>query len=415
MDQLSQRLALRQKERYSMSISKVKNNKGKNIWIVRYRVNGKRSKRVKRVFLSELDARSCEQNHLMEKHRMRFAGPDSLSIGKDIAFREEAENWLNSERHRFSESYQRTVTHFLKKLDPQIGHLKLEQLSQAQLSRIQRELLARGLKAASANRYIQVILAILNFSVRHRRIPMNPASGFQKLKESHEAVGFWEREEAESFLDFASRKYPLSSTKRWVYVAYLTAINTGARAGEIWALKPTDVDQDLLLIERQFSSAAGDFSKTKGKKFRRVPCNSILLPELNALISNNRIKDYETIFQTENRHPISHDNFVKRSFAKDVREWGGRRIRFHDLRHTATSLMIGSGVDLKTVQEICGHDNIKTTMNYIHLLSERIRETARTFSVRPRALEPTSPSAPTLTVIQGGRGTMESLPHQPVF
>jgi site-specific recombinase XerD len=45
--------------------------------------------------------------------------------------------------------------------------------------------------------------------------------------------------------------------------------------------------------------------------------------------------------------------------------------------------MVGSGVDIKTVQEICGHQNIKTAMNYVHLLAERIRETAKTFSVLP--------------------------------
>lgn len=135
-----------------------------------------------------------------------------------------------------------------------------------------------------------------------------------------------------------------------------------------------------------------DFSPTKGKKSRRVPCNSFLYSELMSLVGEKKIRDHETIFQTSNRQPISHDNFAKRAFAKDLGEWGGKKIRFHDLRHTATTLMIGGGVDLKTVQEICGHDNIKTTMNYVHLLSERIKETARTFSVLP--VSTSVPSAP---------------------
>lgn len=80
---------------------------------------------------------------------------------------------------------------------------------------------------------------------------------------------------------------------------------------------------------------------------------------------------------------INHDNFVKRIFRRDLKEWGGKKIRFYDLRHTATTLMIASGIDLKTVQEICGHGDIKTTMNYVHLLSNSIRETARKFSVLP--------------------------------
>ena len=63
--------------------------------------------------------------------------------------------------------------------------------------------------------------------------------------------------------------------------------------------------------------------------------------------------------------------------------WGGRRIRFHDLRHTATTLMIGNGVDLKTVKEICGHKDIATTMGYTHLLGDNLKNVARSFSIKP--------------------------------
>ena len=45
--------------------------------------------------------------------------------------------------------------------------------------------------------------------------------------------------------------------------------------------------------------------------------------------------------------------------------------------------MIASGLDIRTVQDIGGHKDIKTTMNYAHLLAEKIREAARTFSIKP--------------------------------
>jgi integrase len=128
-----------------------------------------------------------------------------------------------------------------------------------------------------------------------------------------------------------------------------------------------------------------NFSAPKGKNYRSLPCNEYLRRELESLIAANKVEPHETIFQNENRKPISHRNFVKRCFYKDLKEWGGRKIRFHDLRHTATTLMIASGVDIKTAQEICGHQNVKTTMNYIHLLSDRIRETARTFAIVPHS------------------------------
>lgn len=66
-----------------------------------------------------------------------------------------------------------------------------------------------------------------------------------------------------------------------------------------------------------------------------------------------------------------------------MRDWGGKRIRFHDMRHTAATLMISSGVDLKTVKEICGHSDIQTTMNYAHLVSGSIEHVARSFLIAP--------------------------------
>lgn len=68
---------------------------------------------------------------------------------------------------------------------------------------------------------------------------------------------------------------------------------------------------------------------------------------------------------------------------KNLKAWGGRPIRFHDLRHTATTLLIASGVDLKTVKEICGHADISTTMNYVHMVSGAIEKVALNFSITP--------------------------------
>ena len=53
------------------------------------------------------------------------------------------------------------------------------------------------------------------------------------------------------------------------------------------------------------------------------------------------------------------------------------------MRHTATTLMIAGGVDIKTVKEICGHADIATTMNYVHLITGSVNKVAQSFSVNP--------------------------------
>jgi len=67
---------------------------------------------------------------------------------------------------------------------------------------------------------------------------------------------------------------------------------------------------------------------------------------------------------------------------------GGRRIRFFHESDAAVrrddTLMIGNGIDLKTVKEICGHKDISTTMNYAHVLEENLKNVAKSFSITPK-------------------------------
>jgi site-specific recombinase XerD len=72
------------------------------------------------------------------------------------------------------------------------------------------------------------------------------------------------------------------------------------------------------------------------------------------------------------------------------------------LRHTAITLLIAAGIDLKTVQEIAGHKDIKTTMGYTHLLAERIKHVAQNFSILPTAQEPKDQPKTAFRLIKGG-------------
>ncbi len=211
-----------------------------------------------------------------------------------------------------------------------------------------------------------------------------------------------QREEAIRFLSFAHQKYAKDQTDRWIYVVYLLALNAGLRAGEIWGLKPRDLleGEGLIHIQRQHDLLQKDFRPTKGKENRRVPCNQELLRELRHLIAVNKLGFNQTFFQNGCGNPVDHNNFIYRTFKPDLMAWGGKPIRFHDLRHTAITLMTGAGLDLKTVQEIAGHKDIKTTIHYVHLLAEKIKEAARVFSVTPEmAFSPTDPKSSHLRLI----------------
>lgn len=365
-----------------MSVKKIKTPSGEIKWEVRVYENGRGSKRLCEKFDRKVDADTWLLEFDKNKSE-RLINPFAGVSFKDRFFKEEAEHWLEDSRHRFSAGHQVKARAIITEILKHLGDFAIQKITPDFLMRFQQMQLKQELSPSTVNRKTEVITAILNFSVKQRRIPFNPANGFRKLRKVQKEMSFWNIEEARSFLTYASEKYPPSSKQRWIYVVYLLALNTGLRAGEVWGLRPADIQRQnfILSIKRQFNRISLSMSLPKSKKPRVVPCNQNLMDELLTLIQNHQIKDHETIFQNEKRLPICHDNFADRNFMKDLNSWGGRKIRFHDLRHTATTLLISNNVDIKTVKEICGHADITTTMNYVHLMSGAIENVAKTFSI----------------------------------
>lgn len=383
-----------------MSIRKVKTSTGETRWEVRIHENGRGSKRITRRFERKNDAEAFVQE---TKEEIKVRARDPLaSVGlKDRIFREEAELWFKDGSLRFTASHLKRVKALLKDVLRDYGDHTVDRFQPDLLSKIQHTDKSRGLSNSSVNRKSEVIMAILNFSMKQRRIPYNPAVGFRKLRRETKETNFWNQEEAISFLSKMNEMHPLGSGTRWSYVVYLLALNTGLRAGEIWGLQVHDISEEgnSLWIRRQFNRVTLSFSQTKGKRARHVPCSPELFQELGELVRKGRLGREDTIFRNGNGNPICHDHFADRQFAVDLKAWGGKKIRFHDLRHTATTLMIANGVDIKTVKEICGHADITTTMNYVHLLSGSIANVSKLFSLKPKEFEKSSDEKKVLKLV----------------
>ena len=80
-------------------------------------------------------------------------------------------------------------------------------------------------------------------------------------------------------------------------------------------------------------------------------------------------EDCGLIFATSVGTPFNPENLVKRSFKPLLKKAGLPEIRFHDLRHTSATLLLGRGVHAKLVQELLGHATIAMTLDtYSHYL-----------------------------------------------
>ena len=363
--------------RLFMNLKKVKN---KNLirWEVRGYSSGRNSKRIRRRFKTKIDAQKFIHlsKNLSSETPDGFQNEVSDFDGCDLFFLNEAENWINQKSQFLSASYIKRVEGIVNVLNQRFPNLVVKDISRKFLNELSHSLLIEGKATATVNRWIDVIRVVLSFSYENERISTYPLKGYKKLKEVRSGISYWEREQIEQFISFVDQKYAEEIV--WVPLAYRLVLNTGLRAGELWGLRVMDLDSKRLLIsiKRQFNRVTKTFTLPKSKKERSLPCPKYLMDRLLEHTSSFSNKN-ELIFRNGNAQPINHSNFRSRFFLQDIEEAGVEKIRFHDLRHTAITMMVDQGINITIVQEIAGHKDLQTTLKYLHLLGVSISEVSK--------------------------------------
>lgn len=182
-----------------------------------------------------------------------------------------------------------------------------------------------------------------------------------------------EEKKRESFTDEEIKtivQYALSYTDRKIGIAIITLLFTGLRRGELLGLKWSDLNDEYIKVNRDVFMKNGRPCVEEGKaktksSIRIVP----LLPEIKYLImSLPHIGEY--IFCNKNGGLLFPRNFSRSYsiFFKHLREDNPsvRNLSPHCCRHSFATSSLSSGADIRVIQELLGHANIKTTAIYTH-------------------------------------------------
>ena len=355
-----------------MSINK-KTVNGKVRWIVDFRLYGKNGRRMQRRFNKRADAVKF-YHEVMSRVNDKASSIGNVKYDlEETTFNKELDYWLDMKNGDISPGYMRALQTGMKIIRKNYGHLTIARFTPQLLHEFRNLLKEMGLSPATQNRYTDIVCRVVRFSLSHNRIAFDPTNGFKKVKEINDDLSFWTEKEVLKFLSFADDKYPFGSKKRWIYVSYLFALETGVRARELWAVKPQDIpeNENKVRIARQYISL-NNFRVTKGKDNRFVPLSDGLKRELKAWLDMGNNRANETVFVGKTGRPVLHDRFIQWKFKNDLKESGLRKIRFHDLRHTALTMMVLKNVNIWIIQKIAGHKDIKTTMRYVHILGKDI-------------------------------------------
>jgi integrase len=150
--------------------------------------------------------------------------------------------------------------------------------------------------------------------------------------------------------------YPAGQYVDHVQPVVRLAMLTGARRGELLALRWADVDLVAKMVTFRGST-------TKTGTSRRVPLNQTAVDILTKWKPKGAAGD-RVVFPGDAGKPMQS---LKTAFARVLKDAGIKGFRFHDLRHHAASRLVQAGTDLYIVAQILGHSSMTMTMRYAHL------------------------------------------------
>lgn len=223
-----------------------------------------------------------------------------------------------------------------------------------------------SLAPATRNRRVSLVAAALTHAMRLDWITHNPAR-IERLTEDNLVERLLTPAEIEQLLR-ACR----GSSEPALYPLVLTAMSSGARAGELKRLVWRDVDLE--------AGVAG-LLKTKSGRRRPIPIRGTALEELRRI---RRTLDDET---APGRHVFVQRN--GRAPFDYARAWRAARaavglhdLRFHDLRHLVASTLAEAGTSTRELMALLGHSNPSTTARYAHLVDRHIVQLGDTLAER---------------------------------
>ena len=264
---------------------------------------------------------------------------------------------------------------------PVLGHLQVQKLTPQHVQAFYARMLEEGLTARSVHSIHSVLHKALDNAVRWGLVARNVCDVVSQPRPIQHEIQPLTKEQAQQLL-WVARKHRLEGL-------LIVALATGMRRGELLALRWHDIsfEDPSLHVRRTMNRIVGHGyveSETKTSKGRR----KIMLPlfvvealkqhrtrQLEArLRAGTGWQEHDLVFCNIRGGYLDPGNLL-RMFHALVKEACLPPLRFHDLRHSAATILLGMGVHPKVVQELLGHSQIGMTMDtYSHVLPSLQKE-----------------------------------------
>ncbi|MGW4400657.1 tyrosine-type recombinase/integrase [Amycolatopsis nivea] len=314
------------------------------------------------------------------------------SLGSSMKLGDYLDYWVEDViRKERSEStyagYETVIRRFIK---PHLGTRKLNALTPKDvrgfIAKLRKQKTVRGEKLS--DRYVQNVFEVLRSALtnacKEELIGRNVAKLVTTPSRGDHDIEPMDEDDARAFIRAAS--------KHWLYALWLILITTGLRKGEVLGLAWSDIDlaTGRVQVRRKVQRVRGRllFGKVKTRRSRR----SIYLGEIClAALAKHRTETAKRLTESLNPAPdqpadlifvtstgrVVEPRNVNTMLNRILRAAKLDKMRVHDLRHTAATLLLLDGATIREVMEQLGHASISTTGNiYGHILDEAKRRMA---------------------------------------
>jgi integrase len=355
---------------------------GQTTWRAHYRTPDGRQRN--KTFARKGDAERFLTTVESAKLTGSFADPAlaRLTVGEWSA------RWLADQTHLKPSTLERYAGILREHVEPQWGRVRLADVSHADVqSWIAR--LAADRSPATVRKVHRVLSLVLALAVKDGRLARNAAAGVSLPRVVREERQYLTHTEVERLAEAcaAAPGEPVSKHRRLserrhedyrlivLFLAY-----TGVRFGELAALRVgrLDLRRRRAVISESVTLVGSRqvFGTPKSHERREVPIPPFLVEELTAHVTGRGPDDL--VFPgVRSGGPLRAPVFRRAAFAAAAASIGRPGLHPHELRHTAASLAIASGADVKVVQQMLGHASAAMTLDqYGHLFGDRLDEVA---------------------------------------
>jgi integrase len=318
-----------------------------------------------------------KQEALKKKNEaLRELEQGTLATGPQQKLEDYLENWIeNVHKELVRLSTYVKYKKLLKYIKADLGHVYLQKLTPEQVQAFYRKKSKDGLASKTINSIHGVLHLALDNAVRWNYISRNVCDLVSPPRIVSREGTPLTLEQARSLVE--------SVHDHRLKVLIVMAVITGMRRGELLALRWSDIDFDrrILVVAHtvdyipKYGYVESAPKTAKGKRSIRFPSFlNDMLREHHANLLEQKVRQGDNWEQRDLVFPdlrggYFNPNYLLRMFKKILIEANIPHMHFHDLRHSAATILMGMGINLKVIQELLGHSDVAITLRlYSHLL-----------------------------------------------